>query len=100
MRVSIGTVCAALLLAVANATAAYPDKPIRWIIDFPAAGDSDILARTVGQRLSERLGQSIVYDNRPGANGIIANELVAKNPPDGYTAGFISQPCTLKHKTH
>lgn len=79
---------------------AYPTKPIRWIIDFPAAGVSDILARIVGQKLSENLGQPIVYDNRPGANGIIANELVAKAPPDGYTLGFISQPFSLQLTLH
>jgi tripartite-type tricarboxylate transporter receptor subunit TctC len=82
------------------ASTGYPTKPIRWVIDFPAAGVSDILARTVGQRLSENLGQPIVYDNRPGANGIIANELVAKSPPDGYTLGFISQPFSLQLTQH
>ncbi len=95
----------ALLLAWAWALGAqaaegYPTKPIRWVIDFPAAGVSDILARTVGQRLSENLGQPIVYDNRAGANGIIANELVAKSPPDGYTLGFISQPFSLQLTLH
>jgi len=84
----------------ADRGAAYPNKPIRWIIDFPAAGVSDILARTVGQRLSENLGQPIVFDNRPGANGIIANTLVAKSPPDGYTMGFISQPFSLQFTEH
>lgn len=84
----------------ARAADSYPTKPIRWIIDFPAAGVSDILARTVGQRLSENLGQPIVYDNRPGANGIIANELTAKSPPDGYTMGFISQPFSLQLTQH
>ena len=97
---------ALLLVAVAQATVhaaakdAYPTKPIRWIIDFPAAGVSDILARIVGSRLSEFLGQPIVYDNRPGANGIIANEMVAKAPPDGYTLGFISQPFSLQLTQH
>ena len=91
---------AALQQTVQAATDGYPTKPIRWIIDFPAAGVSDILARTVGQRLSENLGQPIVYDNRPGANGIIANELVAKSPPDGYTLGFISQPFSLQLTQH
>jgi len=74
----------------------YPSKPIRWIIDFPPAGVSDILTRTVGQKLSESMHQGFVYDNRPGANGIIANALVAKAPPDGYTLGFISQPLSLQ----
>jgi tripartite-type tricarboxylate transporter receptor subunit TctC len=98
---------AALLAAAWTAAAAgaapagdYPNKPVRWIIDFPAAGVSDILARTVGGRLSENLRQSIVYDNRPGANGVIANELVAKSPPDGYTLGFISQPFSLQFTQH
>ncbi len=79
-----------------NAAANYPNKPIRWIIDFPPAGVSDILTRTVGQKLTEYLGQGFVYDNRPGANGVIANALVAKAPSDGYTLGFISQPLSLQ----
>ena len=97
------TVVAMLALLFAPAMGAaqdYPHKPIRWIIDFPAAGVSDLLARIVGTRLSEGLGQSIVYDNRPGANGIIANELVAKAPADGYTLGFISQPFSLQLTVH
>ncbi len=79
-----------------NAAANYPNKPIRWIIDFPPAGVSDILTRTVGQKLTEYLGQGFVYDNRPGANGVIANALAAKAPSDGYTLGFISQPLSLQ----
>ena len=89
-----------LMLAALSAgriiAADYPNKPIRWIIDFPPAGVSDILTRTVGQKLTEYLGQGFVYDNRPGANGVIANALVAKAPPDGYTLGFISQPLSLQ----
>jgi len=79
-----------------TAAANYPNKPIRWIIDFPPAGVSDILTRTVGQKLTEYLGQGFVYDNRSGANGVIANALVAKAPSDGYTLGFISQPLSLQ----
>ncbi|MCC6533584.1 MAG: tripartite tricarboxylate transporter substrate binding protein [Burkholderiales bacterium] len=98
MKTTAGSVLGLTLLALATGSLAqgYPDKPIRWIIDFPAAGVSDILARIVGGKLSESLGQAIVYDNRPGANGIIANEMVAKAPPDGYTLGFISQPFSLQ----
>ena len=102
MSAAIRIVLSVLLALVAahvsgqNAAANYPTKPIRWIIDFPPAGVSDILTRTVGQKLSEYLGQAFVYDNRPGANGIIANALVAKAPPDGYTLGFISQPLSLQ----
>ncbi len=86
----------AALVAGLSGAADYPNKPIRWIIDFPPAGVSDILTRTVGQKLTEYLGQAFVYDNRPGANGVIANALVAKAPPDGYTLGFISQPLSLQ----
>jgi tripartite-type tricarboxylate transporter receptor subunit TctC len=102
MRAAIRIVLSVLLALAAaqalgqNAAASYPTKPIRWIIDFPPAGVSDILTRTVGQKLTEYLGQAFVYDNRPGANGIIANALVAKAPPDGYTLGFISQPLSLQ----
>ena len=100
-RITLGALLAlAAAHASAQSTSAYPTKPVRWIIDFPAAGVSDILARTVGHKLSEYLGQPIVYDNRPGANGIIANELVAKAPPDGYTLGFISQPFSLQLTLH
>jgi tripartite-type tricarboxylate transporter receptor subunit TctC len=94
MRIVLGMVTA--LAAGQIAAADYPNKPIRWIIDFPPAGVSDILTRTVGQKLTEYLGQGFVYDNRPGANGVIANALVAKAPPDGYTLGFISQPLSLQ----
>ena len=86
----------AALAAGLSGAADYPNKPIRWIIDFPPAGVSDILTRTVGQKLTEYLGQAFVYDNRPGANGVIANALVAKAPPDGYTLGFISHPLSLQ----
>ncbi len=93
-----GLACGILLASTVGAcmAAGYPEKPIRWIIDFPPAGVSDIMTRTVGAKLSEYLGQSFVYDNRPGANGVIANALVAKAPPDGYTLGFISQPLSLQ----
>ena len=63
----------------------YPAKPIRMIIGFPPGGGTDIVGRIVGQRLSEVLGQQVLPDNRGGASGLIAAELVAKSPPDGYT---------------
>ncbi|HYK14050.1 MAG TPA: tripartite tricarboxylate transporter substrate binding protein [Burkholderiales bacterium] len=94
LRSVLGMVAA--LAAGLSSAVDYPNKPIRWIIDFPPAGVSDILTRTVGQKLTEYLGQAFVYDNRPGANGVIANALVAKAPPDGYTLGFISQPLSLQ----
>src|SRR2546429_5788272 len=77
---------AAALLAPALACAqAYPQKPIQFIVPFAAAGAGDIFARTVAQKLSAALGQQVVVVNRPGANGIIGTEQVAKATPDGYT---------------
>jgi tripartite-type tricarboxylate transporter receptor subunit TctC len=74
---------------------AYPSRPVRLIIDFPAGGASDALARLVGQKLTETWGQPVVYDNRPGANGVIAYGLAAKAPPDGYTFVLLSTPFPL-----
>ena len=72
--------------AVSPATAQpYPAKPIRVIVPFTPGTGMDILARTVGPKLSERMGQGVVIDNRPGASGNIGNEVVAKSAPDGYT---------------
>src|SRR5262249_5280272 len=72
------------------AAPAYPDKPIRWIIPFPPGGSNDVLGRFLGTKLSERIGQQVVIDNRGGANGIIGAEIVANAPPDGYTILMIS----------
>ena len=63
----------------------YPSRPLRVIVPFPPSGSNDIIARTVVPRLSEDLGQTVIVDNRGGANGIIGTELTAKSPPDGHT---------------
>jgi tripartite-type tricarboxylate transporter receptor subunit TctC len=78
----------AVLLCVAAGEAAaqqYPSKPIRLIVAFPPAGATDVVARAIGQKLSEALGQQVFVENRPGAGGNIGAEAAAKSAPDGYT---------------
>ncbi len=79
------TGAAALPARAAEAPATFPTKPIRLIVPFPPGGSTDILARAIGQKLTEAWGQSVVIDNRPGAGGIIGMETAAKAAPDGYT---------------
>src|SRR2546423_11584020 len=76
---------AAALLSSAAIAQSFPSKPIRVIIPFVAGGSSDIVGRAIGSKFSELLGQPAVVENKPGANGAIAAEFVAKADPDGHT---------------
>jgi tripartite-type tricarboxylate transporter receptor subunit TctC len=68
----------------------YPTRPVRWVIGYPPGGATDIIGRLIGQRLSERLGQQFVIENKPGAGNNIATEAVINAEPDGYTLLFIN----------
>jgi len=75
----------AFALAAGSALAQYPNRPIKLIVPFPPAGATDIVGRIVAQKLGERLGQSVVVENKPGAGGSIGSDIVAKSAPDGHT---------------
>jgi tripartite-type tricarboxylate transporter receptor subunit TctC len=85
---SLASVSALVAAAPALAQGAYPNKPITMIVSYPAGGDTDALARLYAEKLSARLGQTVVVENRPGASGTIGNAYVAKATPDGYTLLF------------
>lgn len=77
-----------LFFEVANAqTGSFPNKPIKIIIPFPPGNTTDLMARLIAPKLSERLGQQVIVENRPGASGMLGLDLVAKSTPDGYTIG-------------
>ncbi|MEO7727383.1 MAG: tripartite tricarboxylate transporter substrate binding protein [Burkholderiales bacterium] len=73
----------------------YPTKPIRYIIAFPPGGSNDILARIIGARMTELMGQTVIIDNRPGGGGNIGVEAIARAPADGYAIGNISATHTI-----
>jgi tripartite-type tricarboxylate transporter receptor subunit TctC len=75
----------ALTLAQTIAAQTYPSKPVRFVVPYAPGGNTDILARLIGQKLSEAWGQQVIIDNRPGAAGTVGAELVARAPADGYT---------------
>jgi tripartite-type tricarboxylate transporter receptor subunit TctC len=77
--------CAALFTPIASGAAAYPAKSITIIVPFPPGGGPDRLARMIGEKLLERLGQKVIVENKPGASGMLGASLVAKAAPDGYT---------------
>ncbi len=88
MQKPVRRALAALLATVAligSAAAQYPNKPIKWVVPYPPAGTTDVLARIVAQWLSENIGQQVVVENKPGAGNNIGTEFVINSPPDGYT---------------
>ncbi|MBI3938267.1 MAG: tripartite tricarboxylate transporter substrate binding protein [Betaproteobacteria bacterium] len=74
----------------AGSAAGYPSRPVRFVVGYPPGGATDIIARTVGIRLSEGLRQQVIVDNRPGAGGIIGSDIVAKATPDGHTIVLVT----------
>jgi tripartite-type tricarboxylate transporter receptor subunit TctC len=87
---NLACVLLALGCALPAAHAEYPDRPIRIIVPFTPGGSTDILARMIGQKLTEAWGQQVVADNRPGANGVVAADIAAKSNPDGHTLMFVA----------
>lgn len=101
--------CATALALIVSAHPAvaqpYPTGPVRIVVPFPAGGGVDTTGRLIGQRLADALGKPFVIDNRPGANGMIGSEIVAKSPKDGYTlmvngANFVTTPSLYSKVTY
>jgi tripartite-type tricarboxylate transporter receptor subunit TctC len=84
MRSALAGLVLALIASIVAAQP-WPSKPIKWVVPFAPGGTTDILARTIGEKLSVTLGQPIIVENKPGAGGGVGAEQVAKSPPDGYT---------------
>src|SRR4051812_13355620 len=82
-----GLLCLSVVAAATAPLAAadYPNRPVRWLIGFPAGGAVDIVARIMGQWLSERFGQQFIVENRGGSGGNLAAAAAVTSPPDGYT---------------
>ena len=78
----------------------YPNKFVRFIVPYAPGGSSDILARTLGQKLGDALGQTFVIDNRPGAGSMLGTDVAAKAPPDGYTIILSDMPHTINPSIH
>src|SRR4029077_6857304 len=88
--VRIAALCAAMVAAGTAFADNYPNRIVRIIVPFPAGGPTDVMARFIGQKLSERLGQQFIIENQPGAAGNIGMGNAAKAAADGYTLPFVS----------
>ena len=89
---SIAAFCGLLFAALVAQAQPFPSKAVRLVVPFPAGGSTDIISRTLGQKLSEMWGQPVVIDNRPGGSTIIATDVVAKSAPNGYTLLVATAP--------
>jgi tripartite-type tricarboxylate transporter receptor subunit TctC len=94
IRLALGTAAFPAISRIASADT-YPTRPVHLLVGQAAGSGSDIFARVIGQWLSERFGQSFIVENRPGATGNIATEVVAKASPDGYTLLFVNNSNTI-----
>src|ERR1700758_1476782 len=91
LHIAAGAIASPAISRIARSQT-YPSRPVRLIVGFPAGGPQDIVARLMGQWLSERLGQSVVIDNRPGAGSNIGADVAVKAPADGYTLLLVGTP--------
>src|SRR4051812_17755331 len=86
---AMAAACASAVIPRFATAQAYPTKPLRWIVGFPAGGGADIVSRIMAPWLAERLGQPVVIENKPGASSNISIQTVVNSPPDGYTVLFV-----------
>ena len=96
VQLALGTLPA----AAAELPAGYPNRPVRLIVPFPPGGSNDILGRFMGTKLTDRLGQQVIVDNRPGADGIIGADIAARATPDGYTLLVVSTSYAMNPAIH
>lgn len=94
-RLLFGFLCLSLIASADARAAGYPDRTVRIIVGYPAGGSTDIVARIIGNWLSQKLGQQFIVENKPGAGNNIGTELVAKATPDGYTLYLVNPANTI-----